>query len=568
MKRKLSKLTANEKRKSDSLMNSFLLIYFGIGLLLAFYYDTWQMAVGVGGISLLAYYSARILLPASDLYQYILSAAMGVFMAQFIYQLHGRFEMHFFAFIGSAILVIYRNWKLQLPLAIVVTVQHAAFGYSQFVGLHRSSFTRFEHMNLETFVIQMMLIIAVFSICGSWSYYLKKSWHINMMQSFEMGILKENNRQQEAFLLLNENLRKSNELLNQANRELEIVFKAIEAVIFSFNMIDNRFIHISAACVKLYGYGPADFLADRQLWSTIIYPSDWNAGPVFERNNWNAKPSTYRYRIIHSDGSLRWMETILVPAFDQDGVPGRIDGICHDITERIALETKLAAEIKQKQREITAAVITAQENERYFLGEELHDNINPILSTARLYIDCVLSGDERLPHLLSESKIFIGTAINEIRNLSKSLIPPSLGEIGLAEAIEDMIDNIRAVNKLHLLTEFGDIDEHLLNSNLKLTIFRIVQEQVNNILKHANARNVWVQLHCRADKLQLRIKDDGVGFDMQHKRNGVGLQNITSRTELCNGTVAIYSSPGNGCELIADFTINTELNCITVGLRA
>src|ERR671910_120544 len=102
-------LPAHVKKNSDRLMNYFLIGYFVCGLLLAFYYDTWSIALGVGGLSLVAYYSAKLMLPASDLYQYVLSTVMGIFMAQYIYQMHGMFEMHFLAFIGSAILITYRN---------------------------------------------------------------------------------------------------------------------------------------------------------------------------------------------------------------------------------------------------------------------------------------------------------------------------------------------------------------------------------------------------------------------------------------------------------------------------
>src|ERR1700710_785339 len=80
------------KRRSDRLMNYFLVAFFGIGFVLAFYYDTWLIAAGVGGLSLLAYYSVKWALPESDLYQYVLSAVLAVFMAQYIYQMHGLFE--------------------------------------------------------------------------------------------------------------------------------------------------------------------------------------------------------------------------------------------------------------------------------------------------------------------------------------------------------------------------------------------------------------------------------------------------------------------------------------------
>jgi len=129
------------KGKSDRLMNYFLTGYFAGGLLLAYFYDTWLVALGVGGLSLLAYFSAKFILPETKLYQYVLSAVLGIFMAQYIYQLHGLFEMHFVAFIGSAILITYQNWKLQIPIALVVVIHHAVFGYLQFIGFGKIFFT-------------------------------------------------------------------------------------------------------------------------------------------------------------------------------------------------------------------------------------------------------------------------------------------------------------------------------------------------------------------------------------------------------------------------------------------
>jgi len=123
------------KIRSDKLMNYFLIGFFLVGMIFALFYDTWLIAFGVGGLSLLAYYSVKIALPDSTLYQYVLSAVLAIFMAQFIYQMHGLFEMHFFAFIGSAILITYQKWKLQIPLALVVVVHHASLGYLQNIGV-------------------------------------------------------------------------------------------------------------------------------------------------------------------------------------------------------------------------------------------------------------------------------------------------------------------------------------------------------------------------------------------------------------------------------------------------
>src|ERR1700743_1582201 len=103
---------AEVKRRSDKLMNYFLIAFFLGGIYLAHYFNTYNIAVGVGGLCLLAYYSVKLLLPGSDLYQYVLSVVVGLFMAQYIYQMHGLFEMHFLAFISCALLITYQKWQL------------------------------------------------------------------------------------------------------------------------------------------------------------------------------------------------------------------------------------------------------------------------------------------------------------------------------------------------------------------------------------------------------------------------------------------------------------------------
>src|SRR5258708_9481996 len=142
---------------SDRLKNYFLLGFFFTGLLCAVYYDTWGIALGVGGLPMLVSYSVKIALPDSDLYQYVLSGVIAIFMAQFIYQMHGLFEMHFFAFIGGAILITYQNWKLQIPMLTFVIVHHAAFNYLQFPGNAPIYFSPFDYRHLHTFLIHILL---------------------------------------------------------------------------------------------------------------------------------------------------------------------------------------------------------------------------------------------------------------------------------------------------------------------------------------------------------------------------------------------------------------------------
>lgn len=202
-------------KRSDKLINYFLTSYFLVGLGLAFFYDTWLIALGVGGMSLLAYYSVKKALPDSNLYQYVLSVIFGIFMAQFIYQMHGLFEMHFFAFIGSAILITYQNWKLQIPMLLLVVVHHIAFGYLQNSGVENVFFTQLDYFELRSFFIHFVLAAAIFFICGLWGYQLKKYGEIQITQSLEMGRLQR------------ETLQAVNAQKEQLERHVAVLDKAV-----------------------------------------------------------------------------------------------------------------------------------------------------------------------------------------------------------------------------------------------------------------------------------------------------------------------------------------------------
>jgi two-component system, sensor histidine kinase and response regulator len=221
------------KERSDKLMNYFLISYFLVGLAFAGFYGTWLIAFGVGGLSLLAYYSVKIALPDSSLYQYVLSAVLGVFMAQFIYQMRGQFEMHFFAFIGSALLITYQKWKLQIPIMIVVVIHHASLGYLQNIGFSKVYFTQLDYFNLQAFITHILLSGVIFFICGLWAYQLKKYNEKQILQALQMAELQkeaqlslERKQNEEALEHSNRQLRKSNIELEKARHDADQANKA------------------------------------------------------------------------------------------------------------------------------------------------------------------------------------------------------------------------------------------------------------------------------------------------------------------------------------------------------
>ena len=167
------------KKTSDKLIEIFLGIYLLFGFFISFYYDTWLIGFTVGPACILFYFISKKLFTGGNVHHYVASAIVAVFMAQFIYQMHGLFEMHFFAFIGATLMITYQNWKTQIPVALVVVVHHAIFAYIQYFyfvndQVNTIYFTQLDYMSLETFIYHGVLASVVFFICGLWSYQMNK----------------------------------------------------------------------------------------------------------------------------------------------------------------------------------------------------------------------------------------------------------------------------------------------------------------------------------------------------------------------------------------------------------
>jgi methyl-accepting chemotaxis protein len=166
-------------KRSDRLIEIFLMGYFLFGLIIASIYDTWIIAMSVGGILLTVYFVSKKLFRGSTVNHYVASTVVGIFMAQFIYQTHGMFEMHFFAFIGATLLITYQDWTVQIPLAIVIVLHHAIFGYLQYDtfasnGSEAIYFTQLDYMDLQTFIIHCFLAVVILTICCLWAIDMSK----------------------------------------------------------------------------------------------------------------------------------------------------------------------------------------------------------------------------------------------------------------------------------------------------------------------------------------------------------------------------------------------------------
>jgi signal transduction histidine kinase len=230
----------------------------------------------------------------------------------------------------------------------------------------------------------------------------------------------------------------------------------------------------------------------------------------------------------------------------------RIANLVTIIIESKRAEEKLLKQELDKQKLIARAMVDAQEKERAEIGKELHDNINQILSTTKLYLELAKNDNNQRLNLINRSAGNIHNAIHEIRNISRSLVPSSIGDLGLQDSIADLVESIRTTKTINV--EFypaGRFDEKI-SDKVKLMLFRIIQEQVNNVLKHSGARNLIIELTLAENErsIELSITDDGKGFNPEKvRKKGLGLSNIMSRADLFGGKVNIQSAPGRGCKL-------------------
>jgi signal transduction histidine kinase len=255
---------------------------------------------------------------------------------------------------------------------------------------------------------------------------------------------------------------------------------------------------------------------------------------------------------------LRW-ECIYDPASVEDSALFRWTGFAlydkeEEDEERRRLELQLLRQEWDRKKMLAQAAVDAQEKERADIGKELHDNISQMLTSTKLFMDILKTKTE--DELVDRSIKNINSIIQEVRSLSRSLVPSSIADLGLIASMHDLFENIRAASVIEVEFYPDEEIDRLLSPNSKLTLYRIVQEQVNNIIKHAAAKQVFVELFSDEGNIELIIGDDGVGFDPATIKKGMGLQNMRSRAELMSGSIQIISTPGKGSKIKVVLPIN------------
>ncbi len=312
------------KRRSDKLMNYFLGIYFAGGLICACFYNTFSIALVGGSVCLLIYYSVKIALPSSNLYQYVLSVILGLFTAQYIFQMHGMFEMYFFAFVGSTVLITYQNWKLQIPLLLIIMSHLAIFGYHNKTEYGKPYFLQLNDYELQRFLIHLLLAALIFFICGLWAFLLKRYSAIQIAQTKEMERL-----QMEALLAVKE------QAAVESNNRFNYAAQATSDAIWDRNYTEDN-VFWGDGYRDLFGYDITPETTSVSFWASKVHPED--IGRITEiiikaKENPNVKSWNCEYRFLKANEEYAYVKEKAIILRNEHGVVCRTIGALQDISE-------------------------------------------------------------------------------------------------------------------------------------------------------------------------------------------------------------------------------------------
>jgi PAS domain S-box-containing protein len=308
---------------------------------------------------------------------------------------------------------------------------------------------------------------------------------------------------------------------------------------------ENRFTFVNQSFVKAYGYGQKEVLGRKP---DFLY-SPKNPPGLCEHIFRQTLGGSWRGELLNcrKDGTEFPISLSTSKIKNSEGRIIGLIGVARDITERKRAEEEL--------RLLPLRIIEAQEAERLRVARELHDSVNQLIASAKMRLrkveDCVVSLNPAAREILERCSRLLVQALEENRRIAHNLRPSDLDEFGLAAASRNFCKELQSRTKLKVKYNIARIDQRLAPA-LELNLFRIMQEAVNNIEKHARAREVRLRIAFHGGSIVLKIQDDGRGFDSKRGRTGkgkwrgIGLTNMRERAEFLGGTCTVESAPKRG----------------------
>jgi PAS domain S-box-containing protein len=315
---------------------------------------------------------------------------------------------------------------------------------------------------------------------------------------------------------------------------------------------DGKFQYVSPSSERMTGYSAGEFMNNPQLFQNIIHPDDKEQVlSHHETARKKNKTSHLEFRIITKEGELRWILHSCLPVYNDQGEYMGRSGTSRDFTERKHAEDTL--------RLLSSRLLTSQEEEQRRIAMELHDQTGQDICFLKLQLQALrkqLRKDQK--NLIREcDKIltFTDGIIETVRCIAHGLSPSQLQTLGLCAALKELIRNFSEKTLIPIRFDVEAIDNGL-RPETEIVLYRIFQEALTNIYKHARAQTVWIDVRRQGNHLSISIRDDGQGFDTCSYRTsepaverGMGLSALELRSRMIGADLKISSQPGHGTEI-------------------
>jgi PAS domain S-box-containing protein len=327
--------------------------------------------------------------------------------------------------------------------------------------------------------------------------------------------------------------------------------------------IDGSIRYASPSCERITGYSPREFVEDPQKLKRIIAAEDVAAWDEhFQDSRRSPRYYEIKFRIRCKDGNQRWIEHACRPVTDSTGNLLGIRASNRDITKRMQAEAAIHEREKELQS-LTGRLILGQEEERRRLARELHDDLSQRLAVLAIEAGKAETAvQDRQDPVLKSLRELRDQAIQiagDVHDISRRLHPSILDDLGVVKAVESECKRFSKREGVEVAFRAQNIPQRL-PKDVSLAVYRIVQEGIANIAKHACARHVAVSLSAGESVLHLCVKDDGLGFDPAQVRQkpGLGLSSIRERARLLQGQHRIAAEPEKGTTITVTIPLKPE----------
>lgn len=339
--------------------------------------------------------------------------------------------------------------------------------------------------------------------------------------------------------------------LKETTERLTLTLKASKTGTWSLDS-KSKTIYLDDFSKELLGFGQWTFDGSYNIFFDIVHPEDQERVRDIFLNS--SKNLDLEYRILTKSNEIKYIEA-KGHRIDKAGLSSYFVGVIIDCTEQKKIIIEKEEFREEQQRILLSAILKAQEKERNKISEALHNSIGQLLYGSRLRIQSLEKNSPLKPDLQGIS-ILLEQAIKETRNISHELIPSILRDFGFSAAIIEMAHRLSQVGFL-IRHSISDVAEKL-NPEVQLYIFRIIQELLNNIIKHSEATSANILLESKNNLIYISVSDNGKGFKVEaeeQSRNGSGIRGIKNRIFLLNGDVEFLSTKtGTTVNIKFDYT--------------